>query len=248
MGLKPSALAPRAVICLALWAAGGAWQCAGADRWHAGALATTDYVQRGLSQNDGDPSFQAGATYRFGSGVYAGVWGATVSNARTALRGAAGRFEVNFLAGYAQPWGEALEFDVAWLRYEYPDSDAPVDYGYTELMASISYRDQLRFSGAASRNATLFTRRGLEYNIRTFAWELAGEHPLSSRLSWIGGAGYLDFRGGNARGYAYFSTGLAARLERLDMELQYMDTRQGEQLFGRRLAGPRVVLSLLVSF
>jgi uncharacterized protein (TIGR02001 family) len=249
MCLKPSAPLPvRAVACLVLWAAVGAVQPAAAEGWHVGALFTTDYVQRGLSQNDGKPALQAGATYTSAAGVYAGVWGATVSNGRTALRDAAGRFEVNFLAGYARPWRETLDFDVALLRYEYPDSDAPVDYGYTELSASAGYRGLAWLTGAVSRDATLFTRRGPERNITTFAWELAGEVPLSSRLGWIGGAGYLDFRRGTANGYAYFNTGFALRLDRLDVELQYIDTSRGEELFGRRLAGPRLVLSLMGSF
>lgn len=249
MDVNPPVAHSRAIACVALWAVSVATQpCAGAERWHVGVVATSDYVQRGLSQNYADPALLGGATYRFDSGVYAGVWGSTVSNSRTALRDAAGRFEVNYLAGYAQPWGEAWEFDVAMLHYEYPDSDAPIDYGHTELAASVGYRGRVRLTAAASRNATVYTRRGPARNISTTAWELSGEHPLSARLSWIAGVGFLDFRAGSIPGYAYFNTGLAARFPWLDAELQYVDTAGGERLFGRRLAGPRVVLSLMAGF
>jgi len=38
----------------------------------------TDYVWRGISQNQEDPSIQGGFDYAHDSGFYAGVWGASV--------------------------------------------------------------------------------------------------------------------------------------------------------------------------
>lgn len=243
-----SAARQIAMVCLLLCAAAGAPRPAAGAEGRLSLVAASDYVHRGLSLNDAGPALLAGASYRFDPGVYAGVWAATVSNSRTVVRGAAGRLEVNYLVGYSRPWGDAWEFDVAALRYEYPDSDAPVDYGYTEVAASIGYGGWLWFSAAASRDATVLTLRGLEYEVTTAALELAVERPLRTRLSWTAGAGYFDFHDGTAPGYAYFNAGLAARFHRLEAELQYIDTARGERLFGRRLAGPRVVLSLMASF
>jgi uncharacterized protein (TIGR02001 family) len=247
--MNPRALAAgsRSAAGLALFAALGALQCAaGAERWQLAMVAASDYVHRGLSQSDGEPALQAGIRYLFDSGVYAGVWGSTVSNARTPFRGAAGRLEVSYMAGFALAMAEDWDFDLALVRYEYPDSDAFVEYGYAELSASVGYRERLRFTAAFSRNATMYTRDGLQHNARTRAWELVGQQPLGARLSWTAGAGYFELREGDGTGYGYFSTGLAARVARLDFELQYIDTRRGERLFGR-LAGPRVVLALMAS-
>jgi uncharacterized protein (TIGR02001 family) len=249
MRRKSALLPPRAVAGPALYAVLGALQCAVAgERWHLSALAASDYVHRGLSQSDNRPALQAGASYRFVSGVYAGVWGSTVSNARTPFPDAAGRFEVSYMAGYAMALGDSWDFDVALFRYEYPDSDAVVSYGYTELAASLGFDDRLRLTLATSRDATIYTRSGLAHDITTYAWELTGRHPLGARLSGLAGVGYLDFRNGADTGYTYFNVGLAARLANMDLEMQYFDTRNGEQLFGRRLAGPRVVLALMVRF
>ena len=237
-----------ALVCLVLCAAAGAPRAVVGAEGRLSLVAASDYVHRGLSLNDAGPALLAGASYRFDQGVYAGVWAATVSNSRTIVRDAAGRFEVNYLVGYSRPWREAWDYDVAALRYEYPGSDAPIDYGYTELAASIGYGGWLWFSAAASRDATLVTLRGLEYDVSTVALELAVERPLRAWLSWAAGAGYFDFRDGAAPGYAYFNAGLAARFRRLEAELQYIDTARGERLFGRRLAGPRVVFLLMASF
>ena len=39
----------------------------------------SDYVWRGLTQNEGDVSFQGGFDFEDESGFYAGVWGANVN-------------------------------------------------------------------------------------------------------------------------------------------------------------------------
>jgi uncharacterized protein (TIGR02001 family) len=235
--------AQTAALCLSLATIQSA---AGAERWQFGVLASSDNVQRGLSHSDAGPAFHAGARYQFDSGVYAGVWASTVSNGRTTLKGAAGRHEVQYMAGHARPLGRDWGLDLALLRYEYPDSDAPVDYGYTELSVSAGFRDRLRLSFAVSHDATIYTQAGFRRDATTRAWELVGSQPLGARFSGLAGIGHFDLGAGAQ--YLYFNTGLAMRLTRLDVELQYVDTDKAERLFGRRLAGPRVVLAAMVSF
>lgn len=247
MNGRALAAVTRPAAGLALFAALGVLQCAaGAERWQLAAVAASDYVHRGLSQSDGEPALQAGLNYFSGPGVYAGVWASTVSNARTPFRGAGGRLEVSYMAGLATAVSETWDFDLALVRYEYPDSDSAVGYNYTELSASFGYRERLRFTAAVSPDATLYTRHGLQRNTQTRAWELVGQQPLGRQLNWTAGAGYFELRA-DGTGYGYFSTGLAARLSGLDVELQYIDTLRGERLFGR-LAGPRLVLALMASF
>jgi uncharacterized protein (TIGR02001 family) len=240
---------PAFVAGVALYAAvGGPQNAAAAEKWQFGVVVASDYVHRGLSHNDSRPALQAGVTYQFGQGVYAGVWGATVSNARTPFPKSAGRLEMNYLIGYTRALGAAWDLDLVLHRYDYPDSDALVDYGYTELAASVGYDGRLRLTMAASRDSTIYTRSGLARDFTTYAWELAGQHPLGSRLTGLAGIGYLDFHNAPDTGYAYFNAGLAARVAKLDLELQYIDTSNGERLFGRRLAGPRIVLALVGRF
>jgi uncharacterized protein (TIGR02001 family) len=240
---------PALVAGVALYAVLGALQNAvAADTWQFAVVAASDYVHRGLSHNDSGPALQAGVTYHFAQGVYAGVWGATVSNARTPFPKSAGRLEMNYLAGYTRTLGATWDIDLVLHRYEYPDSDALVDYGYTELAASVGYDDRVRLTVSTSRDSTIYTRSGLARDFTTYAWELTGQHPLGTRLTGLAGIGYFDFRNAPDTGYAYFNAGLAARVAKLDVELQYMDTAKGERLFGRRLAGPRLVLALVGRF
>lgn len=249
MVAKPLYAGRRFAIGVAAYLAISALQyAAGAERWQLAAIVASDNVQRGLSLSDGRPALLAGASYQFDSGVYAGVWGSTVSNGRTVFRKAAGRYEVNYMAGYARALGDDWDLDVVLLRYEYPDSDAFVDYGYSELSVSVGNLDRLRLGFAASRDATIYTRDGLQQKIPTYALEVVGLHPLNTRLAWLAGAGYMALRDGVDSGYAYVNTGIAAKLGRTEFELQYVTTRDGQRHFGRRLAGPRLVLALMVSF
>lgn len=249
MPCKSCYSSPAFVAGVALYAAFGALQDAvAAEKWQFGVVVASDYVHRGLSHNDSRPALQAGVVYQFAQGVYAGVWGATVSNARTPFPKSAGRLEMNYLAGYTRALGATWDFDLALHRYEYPDSDASVDYGYTEFAASVGYEDRVRLTMSTSRDSTIYTRNGLARDFTTYAWELAGQHSLGTRITGLAGVGYLDFRNAPDTGYAYFSAGLTARVAKLDLELQYMDTANGERLFGRRLAGPRLVLALVGRF
>ena len=57
---------------------------------------TTDYVFRGVSQTDEDPTLQAGFTYTSPVGLYAGVWGSGVD-----FGDGGPDAEVDYLIGYA---------------------------------------------------------------------------------------------------------------------------------------------------
>ena len=75
---------------------------------------TTDYVWRGMTQNDGDPSISGGFDLEDDSGFYLGVWAAEVPAKKLALlTGIAG-----FIA-YTYPDNAALDFEELYLTIDF---------------------------------------------------------------------------------------------------------------------------------
>ena len=83
--------------------------------------ATTDYIWRGMTQNDGDTSFSGGIDISTDSGFYAGTWVGDVK-----FDGAT--YELDFYAGYAGEAG-ALAYDIGYIQYMYPDIATDADFG-----------------------------------------------------------------------------------------------------------------------
>ena len=82
---------------------------------------TTDYIWRGMTQNDGDTSFSGGIDISTDSGFYAGTWVGDVK-----FGGAT--YELDVYAGYAGEAG-ALAYDVGYIQYMYPDITVDGDFG-----------------------------------------------------------------------------------------------------------------------
>jgi uncharacterized protein (TIGR02001 family) len=92
--------------------------------------ATTDYIWRGMTQNDGGSSLSGGLDVDFGNGFYAGTWvGDTAGDDY-------GTQEVDYYAGYA---GEAggLSYDVGYLAYTYPSSQSATDVDFSEIYVTV---------------------------------------------------------------------------------------------------------------
>ena len=241
---------PVAVLARAgtvLWLVLAAMPCAIAgDAWQLSAVAASDNVQRGISHNDAQPAVQAGVAYRMPVGLHASVWGSTVSNARTTLTDVAGDYELTYSAGYSHAPGQRWEFDVSWLRYTYPESRSGIDYGYQEWVLSLGLDGWLWLTAAVSPDTTLYTRRGLDRDITTYAWELAVQRTLWHGLGAFAGIGYQDLSKGRADSYTYYNLGFSGRLRAVDLQVQYIATRNAEQSYGSRLSGPRLVLGVMV--
>ncbi|MDD0844220.1 TorF family putative porin [Pseudomonas sp. Gutcm_11s] len=76
----------------------------------------SDYRTRGISQTQGDPALQAGATLGHSSGLYAGVWTSNVDFGY----GLKTRQEVDYYAGWYWQATEAVSLDLGYIKYAYP--------------------------------------------------------------------------------------------------------------------------------
>ena len=88
----------------------------------------SDYVWRGLTQNEGDVSFQGGFDFEDESGFYAGVWGANVNFGGASTEG-------DLYIGFANEI-EGFEYDVGIIEYTYHGSSVASDNNFTEYYVS----------------------------------------------------------------------------------------------------------------
>ncbi len=89
----------------------------------------TDYVFRGISQTGSKPAISGGFDYAHSSGLYAGVWGSSISwlsDAFAASGGTAGAnnagLELDTYFGFRKGFAEDFTYDIGFLRYNYPGS------------------------------------------------------------------------------------------------------------------------------
>lgn len=99
--------------------------CAGeAHAGTSGSIAlTSDYLFRGVSQNNQEPALQAGLEYAADSGFYVGTWGSNVSwlSDLTAFGvPVSNSLELDVYGGYRGKLGDKVSFDVGALYYWYP--------------------------------------------------------------------------------------------------------------------------------
>ena len=193
--------------------------------------AVSDYVWRGVSQTDEDPTAQAGLTYSHDSGFYAGVWGSGVD-----FGPGDPSVEVDGFVGYNTDFSDSVNFDVMINRYMYPDAGG---LNFNELITKFTFIDTysllVAYSddfGGTDEDAWYFNAGG--------SWELPHEFGLSAGGGYnmtddALGDDYLDWNIGVSRSWGLFTAGLS-----------YVGTDgSGTDLFGD-LADDRVVLTLTV--
>ena len=104
---------------------------------------TSDYLFRGISQNDQKPALQAGLEYTTDSGFYAGAWGSNISwlsDLSTATAPISSSLELDAYGGYRGKLAENVSYDVGALYYWYP-GDYPAGFNSPdtgELYAGIT--------------------------------------------------------------------------------------------------------------
>lgn len=93
---------------------------------------TSNYIFRGVTQNNEDPALQGGFDYKHKSGFYAGVWGSNVDF------GGDESTELDFYAGYGFKVG-AVDLDFGLISYKFFGGDDADASDIEEAYAGISY-------------------------------------------------------------------------------------------------------------
>lgn len=133
----------------------------------------SDYLYRGISQTNAKPAIQGGFDYAHSSGLYAGVWGSSISwlTDSPAITGATNsQLELDTYFGFKNSFAGDFTYDMGFLRYNYPASYNPIPagsakadtdeiygaLGYKFVTAKLSYSLGDTFGIAQARGTTYF--------------------------------------------------------------------------------------------
>lgn len=219
---------------------------------------TSDYLFRGVSQNNQEPALQAGLEYAADSGFYIGTWGSNVSwlSDLTAFGvPVSNSLELDVYGGYRGTFSEKVAYDVGVLYYWYP-GDYPSGFNSPdtgEIYAGITvgpFADAtfgVKYSYAVTDLFGYTDSDGSGYLDLNANWEFAPTWTLNVHggKQWIENneiAEYADWKVGVTKGFANgFSAALA-----------YSDTDADEPFYtnayGNFLAEDTVVLTVTKTF
>tara|TARA_B000000565_G_scaffold227303_1_gene183966 strand:- start:253 stop:894 length:642 start_codon:yes stop_codon:yes gene_type:complete len=82
---------------------------------------TTDYIWRGMTQNDSNPSVSGGFDLEDDSGFYFGVWAANVEADDDDEVAGSGSMELDGYLGYSGSFNDDAGYDIGYIAYTYPD-------------------------------------------------------------------------------------------------------------------------------
>jgi len=225
-----------AVLCLISASVGAA-----AGEFHGYLTAGTDYVFRGVSQSNEDPTLQGGLDFAHAGGFFAGLFAAGIDYPETPFRPDPGNFELDAYLGFARPAGRDFAWDVALIHYQFLESAAQND-AYQELGFNLHYRDVARLGLTASDDARTGGSSG-------WTVELELRQPIGQDFQVSGTLGRYTFARSDWRDYLYWDAGVSSVVGPVTLDLRYYDTSdEAETLAGPRLTRGRVVASLSVGF
>lgn len=101
---------------------------------------TSNYLYRGISQTGNKPALQGGFDYAHESGLYAGVWGSSISWLSDAGVASNAGTEFDTYFGYSGAAGD-ISYDMGFLRYNYPgDYGTNLSADTNELYGAVGYK------------------------------------------------------------------------------------------------------------
>ena len=162
---------------------------------------TSDYVWRGISQNQEDPALQGGFDYAHDSGFYAGVWGSNVNFGGAST-------ELDLYAGWSTELENGVGFDVGIIEYTYHGSSVAAGNDFTEYYAGASYAG---FGFIYSFGDEFGDQYELNYGYDLEGFSLAAAY------------GNYDVAD-DGNDYDYYSVGVSGEAGGLGLDLSYYDT------------------------
>lgn len=202
--------------------------------WTASVAATSNYLVNGLTRSGNEAAVQAHVGWLGDSGWSAGVWASTVQ--RHPENGP--RYELDLYIARAWRIGRDLNASARVSRYQSLGDSALFPYDYTELAASLSFREAVTVTIAASPDYSFYTSHGYAPEGTSITCELSMQRPVGRRLQLTAGLGHADLQGRYGARYWYWSAGGQLAWRRLDIGLSYVGTDgTAERLFGPALAG-----------
>ncbi len=226
--------------CAALGFAGAAGTALAGD--FSGSLTlTSDYVFRGISQSNTNPTVYGSLDYAHPSGFFAGLFAAAIDYPDTPFKADTGQAELDFFVGFSGPVGRDFEWDISLIHYQYFEAESS-NNGYQELAVNLHYRDVARIGVAASDDAALGGSDG-------WVAELELSQPFAGRFQASGTVGRYSMDHPYWDSYVYWDLGVSAVFEPVTLDLRYYDTSHDAiTIAGERLTEGRIVGSISIGF
>lgn len=213
--------------------------------WGGSVSLTTDYLVRGISRSDHDPSLQAEVHASGKSGWFAGLFVATTRIAPGARRDA----EVGALLGYSRDWNEDWASRVIVSHYSYPWNEAGSAYDYNEIACDLAFRGWLSFSAIYSPDAPRYNPYYGLIAANAGSAEVNLQSPAWHRLMFNAGVGYSHYAGADGGGFTYWSAGGTLDLAPLSLTVGFVDSSAGSiALFDETATQHRWVATLMWRF
>jgi uncharacterized protein (TIGR02001 family) len=194
---------------------------------------TSDYVFRGITQTDNDPTIQGAINVGYGI-FYAGVWASGVDFDAISNDG---EIEADWYGGIKPVWGP-LTFDFGIIYYSYPGATytaGGVDLNYVEYKAGVSGSPitNLALGATVYYSDDSYSSTGEVWTVEgTAAYTFHTIGPFTPTISGVVGhvegddPAYLAFNGFDS--YTYWNAGLALAVEKLTFDFRYWDTEGAE--------------------
>lgn len=213
-----------------------------------GLAGTSDYVFRGISQTDNDPTIQGSIDIGYGI-FYAGVWGSGLDfgGPPSGGLGLDAQAEFDWYAGIKPSWNTHIsfigkvDFDFGVIYYTYPGADDPLgELNYVEFKAGYSWPLWSFLIPGLTSGTTVyyspdnFGETGPVWTVEsTYAWEGHEIRGIKPTISGVFGAVYGDLSEGyNVNGfgedkYYYWNAGLGLGVGGITFDFRYWDTDIG---------------------
>lgn len=198
----------------------------------------SDYRYRGFSQSDRKPAVQGGFDLEHDSGLYAGIWGSSIS-----WLGTGSGAEIDVYGGYTGEVGDFF-YDVGVLHYNYPGgkasgspnpntTEAYIGGGWGPV--SLTYYHSFTNLFGAEKS------KGSHYLVAAFEYEVV------ENLTFDAHVGRQKVKGPDGGSYTDYGVGLTYAIGGFDVGLHYIDT-SGRLVKGVKDAKGTAVLSVSRTF
>ncbi len=205
----------------------------------------SDYLYHGLSQSQGNSAALIDGHYRSDANLFAGVTLATVK----LNPGPSAPLEVGVYGGASRDLSDDWVARATLARYFYPGNPADLSYAYTELSASLEWRELLSGTLYVSPDTSRYATQGVNRQRPAQALEIEARWPLGAHCTFSTGVGYRHLAAPIDAGYGYGSAGIAMTLARWRLDLSAVAAdHHARVLFGGQAAERRLVVSALRSF
>ena len=189
--------------------------------WSATLTGTSDYVFRGISQTENDPTIQGSLGLTYGL-FYAGWWASGLDWNPIDPKA---QVEMDWYGGIKPTWGKAT-FDLGVIYYTYPGSLDVPGFGSTSILELKS-----GISGEILPKLTASVTNYYAPDVNNFDYDVV-EASLSYALpkTWVfdptvsGLYGHQESFGTRVLDYNYWNAGLTLAVDKLAFDFRYWDS------------------------